>query len=390
MRFALALVLILTPAFAQEGPLGPDLTRIVESAGAIHVFAIEPERADDAVHVAGHPVRRVVALEAGQGLGRRLRGALLDAASWAEAPGDCFLPREAIRIRSAHGVATLLVSLECRAVRWVEGDRVIAAAPDGPLAKALEAALAGGEKGPEAADGDAASRLAELTKKYRLLEDVAREREEASIARVDQLYDDIKALQKREEQLAQDRDALKADRIELSSRLDDAVKLLDAMKIVFERTTEQLNEKTRLVEEMKRAGGAEAGSVERVREVLDETRAQLQAERARSADLAQENERLRAELARAREEPGPGPAPEAGPIDGAVSAVDGEAGLVMIDRGRAHGVTRGTVLTVFRGDEFIGRVLVEQVFPDASSARIDRAITTKTIQAGDLVTSRIR
>ncbi len=398
MRYALALVLVLvlTPAFAQEdvdpvkAALGPELVRAIEGATSIHVFAIEPQRATDEIHVAGHPVKRVMALEPGKGAGRRLRAVLLDGASWGGAPGDSFLPLEAIRLRSKDGVATLLVSLECRAVRWVEGDRVIAAVPGGPLAQALEAALAGGEPAPEAANGDAAAKLAQLMMRYQLMEDVAREREAAADARVDFLIEDIKALQGREKQLVGEREALRGEKRELVENLEEVHLLMKGLETVVRQTTDALEEKTRLLDEMKKAGGAEAANVDRVKEVLDETRAQLQSAMAKNAELARENERLRAELDRARSAPPVEPPVEAGPIDGSVTAVDSEAGLVLVDRGRSHGVTKGTVLTIYRGDQLVGRAVVEQVFSATSSALIDRTITTQPVQTGDLVTSRIR
>jgi hypothetical protein len=55
------------------------------------------------------------------------------------------------------------------------------------------------------------------------------------------------------------------------------------------------------------------------------------------------------------------------PIRAKVTAVDTKLGLVVIDAGRRKGVTKGTQLIVFRGDNYVGKVVVDEVFPDVSA-----------------------
>jgi predicted RNase H-like nuclease (RuvC/YqgF family) len=77
-------------------------------------------------------------------------------------------------------------------------------------------------------------------------------------------------------------------------------------------------------------------------------------------------------------------------VDTTVTAVNEEVGLVMLGIGREAGLRKGHDLTVFRGDQFVGRVVVEQVYNDMASARIDRKYLVDKIQVGDNVTTRIR
>ena len=77
-------------------------------------------------------------------------------------------------------------------------------------------------------------------------------------------------------------------------------------------------------------------------------------------------------------------------VDTTVTAVNEEVGLVMLGIGREAGLRKGHDLTVYRGDQFVGRVVVEQVYNDMSSARIDRKYLVDKVQVGDNVTTRIR
>ncbi|MBI4614675.1 MAG: hypothetical protein HY720_13780 [Planctomycetes bacterium] len=78
------------------------------------------------------------------------------------------------------------------------------------------------------------------------------------------------------------------------------------------------------------------------------------------------------------------------PLDGKVVAVNGDVLLAMINLGEKEGVEKGLVLTVYRGDRYIGQIVVDQVYPDMSSARIDPRFLTGQMKEGDDVTTRIR
>ncbi len=66
-------------------------------------------------------------------------------------------------------------------------------------------------------------------------------------------------------------------------------------------------------------------------------------------------------------------------------------GVVVINRGKNHGVGVGTQLTVYRGDNFIAKIMVGNARADMSTATVVPGITSgKSILAGDNVTNTIR
>lgn len=80
---------------------------------------------------------------------------------------------------------------------------------------------------------------------------------------------------------------------------------------------------------------------------------------------------------------------KAKPMDGNIIAVSQDVPIVMISLGTDEGIEKGTQFTVYRGSQFIGQVVVEEVYKDMSAARIIRNMTVKNIQKGDSVTTRI-
>jgi hypothetical protein len=77
------------------------------------------------------------------------------------------------------------------------------------------------------------------------------------------------------------------------------------------------------------------------------------------------------------------------PMNGQIVAVSREVDLVMLSVGEDEGVAKGDKFTVYRGSQFIGQVVVEEPYKDMSAARIIKDMTTKEIQKGDSVTTRI-
>ena len=73
-----------------------------------------------------------------------------------------------------------------------------------------------------------------------------------------------------------------------------------------------------------------------------------------------------------------------GPFRAKITAIDAETKLVTIDAGATHGLKKGQKLAVTRGDDYIGRIVLEDVAPDRSTARRARGLG-KPIQVGDAV-----
>lgn len=77
------------------------------------------------------------------------------------------------------------------------------------------------------------------------------------------------------------------------------------------------------------------------------------------------------------------------PLDGQIVAVSEQVPIVMLSLGSDRGVEKGYQFTVFRNNQFIGRVVVEEVYKDMSAARIIKDMTVKAVKRGDSITTRI-
>ena len=71
------------------------------------------------------------------------------------------------------------------------------------------------------------------------------------------------------------------------------------------------------------------------------------------------------------------------PIDAMINAVDNDEKLVVISAGKEQRVEPGYEFTVYRGDQFIGKVKVIKVYPELAGARILWTREGREIQRGD-------
>lgn len=76
-------------------------------------------------------------------------------------------------------------------------------------------------------------------------------------------------------------------------------------------------------------------------------------------------------------------------IDALVNAVDSKEKLVVISAGKDQKVESGFEFTVYRGDEFIGKVQVIKVYPDLAGARILFTKEGAEIQRGDKASTKL-
>ena len=227
-------------------------------------------------------------------------------------------------------------------------------------------------------------------------------------SRTDSLYDDIKGLQNREEGLVKERDQLRGDKLDLSNKLTDShlvmMGLSGSQKSLGDNYSTVTAENTKLVEltqQQEKSLNEYKDAMERAKNssfaaMADNQRLQdeLVSREQHISDLTEELneykskiEHLRAQgidVARLAETKVPAP------LDGKIVAVHTGVGLVMVNLGEKHGVEKGMNFTVYRGDQYVGQVIVEEVFPDMASARIDTRFQKQEVREGDDVTTRIR
>ena len=75
-------------------------------------------------------------------------------------------------------------------------------------------------------------------------------------------------------------------------------------------------------------------------------------------------------------------------VDGVVTAV-GDKGLVEISIGSDDGLREGHKLEVFRGNSYLGRVVIRRTEPDRAVAEIDPAYRKGSIRKGDRVATKL-
>jgi hypothetical protein len=101
------------------------------------------------------------------------------------------------------------------------------------------------------------------------------------------------------------------------------------------------------------------------------------------------------------EAPPPGPAPSrllplgrddgiraAATIRGKVIAADKFHGVVVINVGEMNGVRPQYAFTVYRGEKFVGTIVVDDTFPDMSSAHYGKTMKGH-VEIGDEVTTQL-
>jgi hypothetical protein len=125
---------------------------------------------------------------------------------------------------------------------------------------------------------------------------------------------------------------------------------------------------------------------------------QLAAERTRAETAIREAELLRRALDAAHviDASASGaflmPLPQPPKIDGRVAAVDDFADppLVLLSVGSDHGVEKGHHFSVYRGSQFVAKVVVERVLRDSCGCRVLFVADGQAIQVGDAAATRLQ
>jgi uncharacterized protein YeeX (DUF496 family) len=80
----------------------------------------------------------------------------------------------------------------------------------------------------------------------------------------------------------------------------------------------------------------------------------------------------------------------AAPIaDAKVIGYDADMKLVQVNAGSAQKVARGTTLDIVRGASYIGRIKIDQVYPNSAAGTLFIAAPGQTVQVGDRATNTI-
>ena len=76
-------------------------------------------------------------------------------------------------------------------------------------------------------------------------------------------------------------------------------------------------------------------------------------------------------------------------VNGAVTAADNNEMIAMISVGKNKGVQRGYVFDVVRGSDYVGRIEVDEVYPNSAACTIKLLAQGAMIQPADIVTTSL-
>jgi hypothetical protein len=76
-------------------------------------------------------------------------------------------------------------------------------------------------------------------------------------------------------------------------------------------------------------------------------------------------------------------------IDGQVTGTDEELNIVLISVGTDDNVKVGFTMTVFRGGEYVGKLVIDKVGPDWASGHMDRGVSKSFPMKGDSVATQL-
>lgn len=130
---------------------------------------------------------------------------------------------------------------------------------------------------------------------------------------------------------------------------------------------------------------------QRLQQQVEDLKVDLGNLQQRHVTLAKQKQELEWVISRAQEKVGPGVFEfDAMPkIDGSVVGVSNKVNLVVISIGEEDGVRAGFTLTVFRGNAFVGKLEVEQVYPKTAACRVLTEFTKDKVQMGDRVSTMV-
>jgi outer membrane murein-binding lipoprotein Lpp len=168
----------------------------------------------------------------------------------------------------------------------------------------------------------------------------------------------------------------------------------------LQATIDQLNnDKTTALKDRETALTEKQAAVDAENSAIAEQR-RVEAEWANSQDLAanlekqivsltEELDKAKLLLAAYEKEVGPlGPIIGVPKLNAMVSGVDNSLNIIMLSIGRDDGVKIGFEFTVYRGNEYIGKVVINRVERDYCSGESKKPLEKGPIQVGDQATTR--
>ena len=194
-----------------------------------------------------------------------------------------------------------------------------------------------------------------------------------------------KNLEKKWNELMTEVQVLKANNEKLTGNLSEMGRQKDELSKALEQKTAELGDALKVRDQS-------VDDHQRVKEQLKDMNVSILDLKQRHVDLAKKKAELEWILARVQEEyhitltdvwP---PVPK---IDGRVVGVSNKINLVVISVGEEDGVKVGFEFTIYRGNTYVGKMVVEKVYPRQAAGHVVLEKTKDKVQPGDSVTTQV-
>jgi uncharacterized membrane protein len=194
-----------------------------------------------------------------------------------------------------------------------------------------------------------------------------------------------KNLEKKWNEMMTEVQALKANNDKLSNNLSEMSKQKDDLGKALEQKTAECGDALKLRDQS-------VDDHQRVKEQLKDMKVSLDDLKQRHVDLAKKKAELEWILARVQEEYHITLGevfPAIPKIDGRVVGVSNRINLIVISVGEEDQVKVGFEFTIYRGNTYVGKMVVEKVYPRQAAGRVLLEKTKDKVQAGDSVTTQV-
>ncbi|MHC5038418.1 MAG: hypothetical protein ACYTHM_13985 [Planctomycetota bacterium] len=219
------------------------------------------------------------------------------------------------------------------------------------------------------------------------------------IKEVDSWRNKVDALETANQQLKDDNINIEKKWNEMKANYDS---LNEKYKALAEDLTEVQKQKDELQRQLNQANEEKADAVHRMDQSIDDRqRLQQQLEdmkvnlgnlQRRHVDLAKKKAELEWLIAQVQEKVGVEvlkgliTPPK---IDGSIIGVSGRVNLVVINVGEDDGVRVGFEFTIYRGNSYVGKMVVEKVYPRQAAGRVMLNMSKDKVQQGDKVSTHV-
>ena len=130
-------------------------------------------------------------------------------------------------------------------------------------------------------------------------------------------------------------------------------------------------------------------TIKQFEQQLADSETALAAQQVANGDQAEKIDRMATHIAMYQDRYGELGAVAQAKVDGAVQAVDNEMDIFVISVGSKDKVEVGYTFTVYRGNNYVSTIVVDEVFPNHASCHTKQGMKKSSVKAGDQISTRL-